>query len=60
MNALSFYVIAGAILAADQVTKLAVQQRLLLGHIIPVIPSVFNLTYVLNPGAAFGFLSDAP
>jgi len=60
MNAVWFYVIAGAIIAADQVTKLAVQQMLLLGHIIPVIPSVFNLTYVLNPGAAFGFLSDVP
>jgi signal peptidase II len=60
MNAVWFYVIAGAIIAADQVTKLAVQQMLLLGHIIPVIPSVFNLTYVLNPGAAFGLLSDAP
>lgn len=25
----------------------------------PVIPGLFNLVYVLNPGAAFGFLADA-
>jgi signal peptidase II len=60
MNAVSFYIIALGIVAADQVTKLAVQQWLHLGQVVPVIPSFFNFTYVLNPGAAFGFLSDAP
>jgi signal peptidase II len=31
-----------------------------LGESIPVIPNLFNLTYVRNPGAAFGMLAYAP
>ncbi|MFQ5657368.1 MAG: signal peptidase II [Candidatus Methylomirabilales bacterium] len=60
MNAAPFYIFAGTIVFLDQVSKLFVQRTLLLGQVIPVIPSFFNLTYVLNPGAAFGFLSSAP
>ncbi|MEE8282563.1 MAG: signal peptidase II, partial [candidate division NC10 bacterium] len=57
---MSFYVIAFTISVLDQISKFYVQQTLHLGQIIPVIPSFFNLTLVLNPGAAFGFLSGAP
>lgn len=60
MNATAFYIIAVAITVLDQLSKLSVERMLHLGQIIPVIPSFFNLTYVLNPGAAFGFLSGAP
>lgn len=60
MSAMSFYVIAFTISVLDQISKFYVQQTLHLGQIIPVIPSFFNLTYVLNPGAAFGFLARAP
>lgn len=59
MNTRSFYAIAITIIALDQLSKFTVQHTLHLGQIIPVIPSLFNLTYVLNPGAAFGFLADA-
>ncbi len=31
----------------------------MLHEVYPVIPGLFNLVYVLNPGAAFGFLADA-
>lgn len=55
-----FYIIAVIVILLDQITKLLVQQALQLGEIIPVISSFFNLTYVLNPGAAFGFLASAP
>lgn len=55
----SFYSIALTIIVLDQISKFTVQQTLDLGQIIPIIPSFFNLTYVLNPGAAFGFLSGA-
>ena len=56
----SFYVIAVTVALLDQISKLLVQQMLRLGEIISVIPSFFNLTHVLNPGAAFGFLAGAP
>lgn len=59
MNNKPFYGIAAAIIILDQLSKFIVQQKLDLGQIIPIIPSFFNLTYVLNPGAAFGFLSGA-
>ncbi len=54
-----FYTVSLTIIALDQISKFAVQQSLYVGQIIPIVPSFFNLTYVLNPGAAFGFLSGA-
>ena len=43
----------------DQLTKGAVQSSFYLGESVPVIKGFFNLTYVKNPGAAFGFGSTA-
>jgi len=60
MNVTAFYIIALTITLLDQISKFYVQGTLRLGQVVPVIPSFFNLTYVLNPGAAFGFLSGAP
>ncbi|HVK61187.1 MAG TPA: signal peptidase II [Bdellovibrionales bacterium] len=51
--------IAGAIVTADQATKMYVLTHLQLGEIIEVIPNFFNFTHVNNPGAAFGFLSGS-
>jgi signal peptidase II len=51
---------AGAIICLDQWTKLLVLDHFVRGESIPVIPGYFNLTYVQNPGAAFGFLAGAP
>src|SRR5690606_737572 len=51
-------VISGFIVAIDQLTKLAVHTGLRLGESITVIPNLFNLVYVRNPGAAFGFLAN--
>ncbi len=45
--------VAGGV-ALDQITKVLVLWRLEFGERIPVIPCLFYLTYVLNPGAAFG------
>src|SRR3990172_3172583 len=60
MNSVSFYIIALTITLLDQISKFYVQGTLRLGQVVPVMPFFFNLTYVLNPGAAFGFLSGAP
>ena len=55
-----FYLVAFGILALDQVTKLIIVRSLSLGQAIPVVSGLFNIVYVLNPGAAFGFLASLP
>lgn len=45
------------LLLADQVSKFMVSHFIPVSASIPVVPGLFNLTYILNPGAAFGFLS---
>ena len=46
------------IIAIDQLSKFYVQTVMPLGLSIPVIPNVFHITYILNPGAAFGILEN--
>ena len=50
--------IALAVTVVDQLTKLAVQQDMVLHESIPVIPGFFHITYILNRGAAFGILEN--
>jgi signal peptidase II len=45
------------ILLLDQVTKLVACAHLVEGVPVRVIPRIFNLTLVYNPGAAFGMFS---
>lgn len=52
--------ISGAIIAADQAVKMYVHTHFMLHESVEVIPGFFNLTYVRNTGAAFGFLADSP
>jgi signal peptidase II len=52
-------VTAGLILLLDQITKFYVDSSMRLHETIPVIQGLFSITYVRNPGAAFGFLADA-
>ena len=47
-----------AIVAVDQFTKALVMKSMVPGQSIPVVQDVFHWTYVLNPGAAFGILSN--
>jgi len=54
-----FSAIAASILFLDQLTKYLVVQRFRLHESVRVIPGFFDLTYVRNPGAAFGFLAGA-
>jgi signal peptidase II len=57
---MSFYLIALAVLVLDQASKLVIIRALRLGQAIPVIPGYFDIVFVLNPGAAFGFLATLP
>lgn len=41
----------------DQLVKWIVQQHMVWGESIPLISGVFHLTYIINPGAAFGILA---
>lgn len=51
--------VTGAVVLVDQLTKLEVIQSMYLHQSIPIISGLFNLTYVRNPGAAFGFMAGA-
>lgn len=51
--------IAGAVITIDQATKMYVHTHFGLHESIEVIQGFFNLTYVRNYGAAFGFLADS-
>lgn len=51
--------ITGILIALDQITKLYIHTSFQLGESSVVIPHFFNLTYVRNPGAAFGFLAES-
>jgi signal peptidase II len=50
-------IVAGIVLVLDLLTKMLVLAHLPLGAGIPVIPGLFDLTHVQNPGGAFGFLA---
>jgi signal peptidase II len=51
--------IATTVLVLDQITKFLVMQYLPRNGIVRVIPGFFDIVYVRNPGAAFGFLAGA-
>lgn len=58
-NIFIFFLGAIVIIALDQITKSAITAGFVLHESYPVIDGLFNLVYVMNPGAAFGFLADA-
>src|SRR5216684_2683809 len=48
------------IIVLDQLTKLFVQAHMALYESISIIPNYLDITYALNPGAAFSMLAEAP
>ena len=52
-------VIAGLLVSLDQLVKLYIHTQFHLGESVVVIPGFFNITYVRNFGAAFGFLAES-
>lgn len=51
--------ISGLVICIDQITKIYIFANFSEGESVNVISNFFNITYVKNPGAAFGFLRDA-
>lgn len=59
----SRYVLLGlvslSIIVIDQVTKVYIMQTMRLHESVVIIPNLFSITYIRNPGAAFGILSTS-
>jgi signal peptidase II len=51
--------VAGAVITADQAFKMYIHTHFQLHESLQVVAGFFNLTYVRNYGAAFGFLADS-
>ena len=51
--------LSGTIIVIDQATKLSIMEAMHLNESIPVVPNLFSLTYIRNPGAAFGLLAGS-
>ncbi|MEH2313773.1 MAG: signal peptidase II [Nostoc sp.] len=52
-----FWIAAFIAFFLDQITKYWVVQTFSLGQTLPLLPGIFNFTYVTNTGAAFSLLS---
>jgi signal peptidase II len=57
-NIIFLATVAGLVII-DQATKYVIHTGMALHESIPVIPGFFSITYIRNPGAAFGFLAGA-
>ena len=50
--------ICALLVAADQAAKLFIASSMRLGESIPVVAGIFHITYIENPGAAFGMFAN--
>ncbi|MEG3068541.1 MAG: signal peptidase II [Syntrophaceticus schinkii] len=57
LNVVLFFFTTFVLLAVDQVTKVVIVNHMRPGESIPVIERIFHITYVRNPGGAFGILA---
>ena len=57
-NIIIFILGAVALIVLDQITKAAIVAKFFLHESYTVIDGFLNLDYVMNPGAAFGFLAN--
>lgn len=49
--------VSGSVVLFDQLTKFIIKMNFALHESIIVIANFFNITYILNPGGAFGFFA---
>lgn len=54
-----FWLIALVGVAGDRVTKIWVEQTMALGQSIPLVPDVFQFTYIENTGAAWSLFQNS-
>jgi len=54
-----FFITLALVAGLDQLSKWYISSTMSLHASYPVIDGFFNITYVRNPGAAFGFLANA-
>ncbi|MDD2402631.1 MAG: signal peptidase II [Clostridia bacterium] len=53
-----FWISGAIVLFLDRLTKYFVVEKMYLGQSVPVIGDLLHLTYIKNPGAAFGMFSE--
>ncbi len=58
MDKILFLIITFTVFALDQLSKMLIVDKMYLGQSIPVIMDVFHITFIYNPGAAFGIMPD--
>jgi signal peptidase II len=51
--------VSAATIVLDQVTKAHIMETMRLHESITVVPDFFSITYIRNPGAAFGLLASS-
>lgn len=54
-----FVTISPVLIVIDQITKFFIDAKMTIHQSIEVIGGLFNITYVRNPGSAFGFLASS-
>ena len=58
-NYFIFVAVAGIGLLMDQITKFFIDKNMLLYESFSVIDNLFSITYLRNPGAAFGLFAES-
>lgn len=53
-----FYVVLLLTFILDQASKMFIMATMYRGQSIPVFEDIFHITFILNPGAAFGMLAN--
>lgn len=59
-RAMRFVALILLVVVLDQASKLWIAGHFSLYETVPVVPGFFNLTFLTNTGAAFGFLAGQP
>jgi len=54
------FLLSAFVILADRLSKNWIIHRIRPGYDIPIIPGVFRLSHVINTGAAFSLLENAP
>jgi signal peptidase II len=57
-NIIIFILGATAVIVLDQITKAAIVAKFVKHESYAIVDGFFNIVYVMNPGAAFGFLAN--